>query len=116
VVEEGKKMVDLIHRAQIEPSRWQNTSIFRPDGKEEYRELAQYGNRHAVFVPSEEWGEVHEDRHNATDFPRGTLDHLALYANERIGVPEEIAKVTLVAVAVYAGYKILKFIGDNMDE
>lgn len=105
-----------IHRSQIDSSRWQNTSIFRLDGKEEYRELSHYGNRHAVFSPGAEWGEVHEDKHNATDFPSGTLDHLALYTNEQTGVPQGIAKVALAAAGLYAGYKILKFLGDNLDE
>lgn len=108
-------MTSLIHRSQIIPSRWQNTSIFRLDGKEEYRELPQHGNRHAVFSPGEEWGQVHTDKHNATDFPRGTLDHLALYTNEKTGIPEGIAKVALAAAGLYASYKILKFLGDNAD-
>lgn len=109
-------MADLIHRSQIDPSKWVNTSIFRFDGKEEYRELARYGNRHAVFSPNSEWGELHEDQHNATDFPKGTLNHLALYTNEKTDIPEEIAKLVLVAAGMYTGYKILKFLGDRLDE
>jgi hypothetical protein len=64
-------------------NQWINTSGFPPDGKEHYRELKQYGNRHAIFELGAEWGSVHLDQYNATDFPSGTLNHLAKFANEK---------------------------------
>jgi hypothetical protein len=85
-----------------------NTSGLPQDGKQHYRELKQYGNRHAIFEPGAEWGIVHIDQHNATDFPTGTLNHLAKFANEKTGIPESAAKIGIVLLGLYGAYRLLR--------
>jgi hypothetical protein len=63
--------------------RWVNSAGLPPDGREHFRELKQYGNRHVVFERNTEWGQIHIDEHNATDFPVGTVNNLAKYTNEK---------------------------------
>lgn len=106
-------MEGWIHRSEIDLNRWTDTSIFRSDGKEEFRELPQYGNRHVVFPRNQEWGEVHYDEHNATDFPAGTLRHLGKYTNEKTGIPEDLATVGIGLAGIYGLYKLLKYLEDN---
>lgn len=103
----------LIHRSEISPERWINTSYLRTDGREEFREKSKFGNRHAVFEIGSEWGEVHRDEHNATDFPVGTVNHAAKYAEEKTGIPQGLVALGIVLGAGYAAYKILKYFGDE---
>ncbi|MGI0016260.1 MAG: hypothetical protein ACREBU_22800 [Nitrososphaera sp.] len=98
----------LIHRAEVLTNRWINTSGLPPDGKEHYRELRQYGNRHAILEPGAECGTVHFDQYNATDFPSGTLNHLAKFANEKTGIPEGAAKLGLTLLALYGIYRLMR--------
>jgi hypothetical protein len=101
-------MYDM-HRLEVtDTRRWINSTGLPPDGRQHFRERAQYGNRHAVFEPGADWGIVHLDEHNATDFPVGTLNHAAKYANEKTGVSEPLAKVLIAGAALYLGYRGLK--------
>jgi hypothetical protein len=97
-----------ISRGEITPDRWMNTTGFPPDGREHFRELSQYGNRHAVLERGADWGIIHHDQYNPTDFPVGTLNHLAKYANEKTGVPEMMARVGIAALTVYAAYRLFR--------
>ena len=106
-------MPDLINRSQISGERWLDTRFLRLDEKEEYRERPQYGNQHAIFENDSEWGYVHTDKHNATDFPNGTLDHASLYVNEQTGISETIAKIGIIAISLYGIYKLFKFLDDK---
>jgi len=107
-------MREIIHISEINKERWTDTSIVRLDNKLEFREKPQYGNRHAVFNKGSEWGEVHIDEHNALEFPNGTADHLAKYTEEKTSLPKEIAKVGIVLGGLFVGYKVLKFLGDEL--
>lgn len=107
------KLSDLIHRSEINSVCWVDTSMIRTDGMKEYRELPQYGNRHAIFNPNSEWGEVHYDEHNATNFPVGSIKHLGRYTNEKTGIPEDIATVGIAAVGLYGLYRLLKYLEEN---
>lgn len=107
-------MTSFIHISEISNERWEDTSFARFDSKLEFREKPKFGNRHAVFNNGSEWGEVHFDEYNALDFPKGTVDHLAKYTEEKTSIPKELAKVVLVAGGIYAGYKILKFLGEEL--
>ena len=106
-------MGEIIHRSEIDPTRWTNTTIFRLDGKEEFRELPQYGNRHAVFPRNQEWGEVHYDEHNATDFPVGTTRHLGKYTSVKTGLPENLATVGVALAGLYGLYKLAEYLDDD---
>lgn|SRR5690242_19394659 len=99
----------LIHRSETTTNRWINTSYLRTDNKEEFRERKEFGNRHAVFMKGSEWGEVHYDEYNATDFPTGTVNHAAKYTEEKTGIPQGLATAGIVLGAGYVGYKILKY-------
>lgn len=46
----------IIHGSEITSERWIYTSYLRSDGKEEFREKKEFGNRHAVFEKGSEWG------------------------------------------------------------
>lgn len=98
----------LIHRSETKSNRWINTTYLRTDGKEEFRERKEFGNRHAVFMKGSEWGELHHDEYNATDFPIGTVNHTAKYVEEKTGIPQELATAGIIIGAGYIGYKILK--------
>lgn len=98
----------FIHRSEIVPERWFNSTGLPPDGKEHFRERKEYGNRHAIFERGAQWGTVHVDDHNATDFPVGTVNHLAKYTSERTGMPEAVAKAGIALGAIYLGYRGLK--------
>lgn len=100
----------IIHRYEMTSERWINTSYLRSDNKEEFREKKEFGNRHAVFDRGSEWGEVHHDEHNATDFPIGTINHAAKYTEEKTGIPQGLAAVGITAAGLYAGYKLLKYL------
>ena len=104
----------IILRRSITTDRWVNTSFLRGDGKEEYRERPQFGNRHAIFEKGALIGQVHVDEHNALDFPNGSLNHGAKYVNERTGMSEDIAKGLIVVGAAYGLHKLLKFLTRNI--
>ena len=104
----------LIHISEIHPQNWIDTSLVRSDGKLEFREKPQFGSRHAIFYKGSDWGEVHNDEYNALDFPNGTLDHLAKYTEEKTSLPKEAIKIGIIFGSLYAGYKILKFLGDEL--
>ena len=106
--------MELIHKSEITKERWTNTSYLRNDGKEEFREKAQFGNRHAVFVKSAEWGEVHYDEHNATDVPVGTIMHAAKYTEEKTGIPKGLAALGIAFGLGYVGYKALKYLDEKL--
>lgn len=97
-----------INRFEIRPDRWTDTTGFPPDGKEHFRELKRYGNRHAVFERGSIWGMVHQDLYNALDFPVGTLNHLAKYTHEKTGISESVAKIGITALAVYGAFRLFK--------
>lgn len=98
-----------IYEILSQPDRWENTSNYRLDGKIEYREKKEYGNRHAVFDSIySEWGEVHIDEFNATNFPIGTVRHVSKYVEEKTGIPEWLISIATGALAIYVGYKALK--------
>ncbi|MEX0862171.1 hypothetical protein [Nitrosopumilus sp.] len=101
----------MIHRHEVQTAQWSETSIIRTDGLEEFREKPEFGNRHAIFQPNLNWGEIHYDEHNALDFPNGTLDHLAKYTEEKTGIPEKWAKGGLILGGVLAGIFLLKGLG-----
>lgn len=97
-----------VYRSEMTPERWVNSTGLPPDGREHFRELKQYGNRHVVFERNAEWGQIHIDEYNATDFPVRTVNHLAKYTNEKTGVPENLAKAAIVFGALYLGYRGLR--------
>ena len=101
----------MIHRSEVQTSRWMETSIIRTDGLEEFREKPEFGNRHAIFQPGSDWGEIHYDKYNALDFPNGTLDHLAKYTEEKTNIPEKLAKGGLIVGGLLVGAFLLKGLG-----
>ena len=101
------------HRSEITKEQWVETSYLRGDNKEEFRERKEFGNRHAIFERGSEWGEVHDDEYNATDFPSGTLMHAANYTEEKTGIPKGLAAFGLVLGLGYVGYKALKYLDEN---
>ena len=90
----------MIHKSEIqsESYRWIQTL----DG---YREIKKYGNRHAKFLDNE-WLDVHWDEYNATSFPKGTIDHLAHWTNEKTGINENLLRLIGWGALVYAGIKL----------
>lgn len=92
----------LIHITQItsEPEHW-----IRTIGG--YREIEKFGNRHAKFVDSE-WLDVHWDEYNATSFPTGTVNHLAKWGNEEMGINEDILRVVGWGALVVLGIKLIQ--------
>ena len=99
------------------PKQWVDTSLLRNDGKIEYREQKEFGNRHVVFENGAFYGNVHVDKYNATDIPFGTINHATNYVEEKTGIPKDV--VTIVgaiagtALGLYAGHKALKWINKN---
>lgn len=108
-------MTELIHRSEITEEQWSDTSIIRTDGREEFREKPGFQDRHAIFVKGDEWGEVHIDKHNALNFPNGTINHLSKYTEEKTGVPELIVKGAIVLGGLFVGIKALQYLGDNLE-
>ena len=92
-------------------TRW--LSDLRFDGKEGFREVESYGNRHAVFDYGAEWGYVHDDQYNATSFPKGTVNHLARWGNEKTGIDEGFLRLVGWAALLYAAYKAGKYLNEN---
>ena len=97
-----------ISRNEINNSRWINTSIIRLDGKEEFRELKEYGDRHAVFDVNSQIGYVHNDEYNVTNFPLGTINHFSNYVEEKTGIPKTWVEVGLGILAIFAACKLSK--------
>ena len=94
-----------------ERQQWYNTSFLRTDGKIEYREKAEFGNRHAVFENGSYVGDMHTDRFNATDVPVGMVRHAGNYVEEKTGIPEPLATLGIVLVGIgvaYVGYKAIR--------
>ena len=104
-----------IHRSEVaDADRWVNSTGLPPDGREHFRERKAYGNRHAVFEVGAEWGTVHVDEHNATDFPAGTVNHGAKWMNEQTGVPEGLAKLAIILLGAYGVYRAGKWVSKNL--
>ena len=94
-----------------ERQRWYDTSFLRTDGKVEYREKAEFGNRHAVFENGSYVGNMHVDRFNATDVPVGTVRHAGKYVEEKTGIPEPLATLGIVLAGIgiaYVGYRAIR--------
>ena len=87
-------------------TRW--ISDIRLDGKEAYRELKKYGNGHVVFEKGAEYGEIHYDKHNATNIPVGTINHLAYHVHKKTGVSEGALRLLGWAGLAYLLYRALK--------
>jgi hypothetical protein len=100
--------MNMIHRSEITKERWTDTSYLRNDGKEEFREKAKYGNRHAVFVKGALLGEIHYDKYNATDIPVGTINHASNYVEEKTSIPKGLVALGIVLGLGYIGYKTIK--------
>ena len=84
------------------------------EGKEVFREIEKYGNRHTVFEKNENFGIVHHDQYNATTFPTGTINHLAKWSNEKTGIDEGLARLALWGIGLYAAYKVGKHVYDRL--
>ena len=107
--------MDLISRSEIMRefgTRWLGDLRF--DGKEGFREVEPYGNRHVVFDYGAELGYVHDDQYNATSFPKGTVNHIAKWANEKTGINENLARLLGWGALLYAGYKTIKYLDENL--
>ena len=105
-------MFITLHQVRSHPAQWIDTSYLRSDGKIEYRERKEFGNRHAVFERGQTYGAIHHDRYNATDFPAGTVRHASRFIEEKTGIPERVTTAAISGVAVgalaYAIYRICK--------
>lgn len=95
------------------PEQWTNTSYLRSDGKTEYREKKEFGNHHVVFDNGAYWGEVHYDKHNATDVPIGTVKHFSNYVEEKTGIPHGLVTLATIGLSLYVGYKAVKWAKNN---
>ena len=106
-----------IRGVRAHPERWIDTTYLRSDGRIEYRERREFGNRHAVFEQGGEAGAVHHDRYNATDFPSGTVRHLSNYIEEKTGIPQDLTNILIAGAfvlgAAYAGHRIAKWAGED---
>lgn len=94
--------------------RWVDTSFVRTDGKMEYREKTEFGNKHAVFEPGATVGVVHTDLHNATDVPVGTIKHFTNYVEEKTGIPQSILNLLVVSGSLYGVYRLAKWGSKNL--
>ena len=103
-----------IYRNQITKEKWIDTSYLRTDDKEEFRERAKYGNRHAVFEKGSQVGYAHIDKFNATDIPIGTINHTSNYVEEKTGIPQGLVALGVVALGLFAGYKAIKWAEKNL--
>jgi len=103
------------HISEMTPDRWINTSFARTDDKIEFRERPQFGNTHVIFPKNYEWGEEHIDEYNALDFPEGTVNHLSKYTEEKIGIPETIAKGAIVLGGLIIGVKLLQYLDNKLE-
>ena len=101
--------------SRMTPERWTQTSIVRTDGKREFREKPEFGNRHVIFDVGSDWGQVHVDEYNALDFPIGTVNHLSKYTEEKTGLPEMITKGAIAFGVLFIAIKALQSLDDNID-
>ena len=112
--------MEIVLRNEVEnhPQRWVNTSGVRSDGKEEYREIKEFGNRHAIFENGASYGTVHHDKYNATNFPVGTVQHVSKYTEEKTGIPAGLVTIgiaaTTVADTAFLGYKAIKYVSKKL--
>ena len=97
-----------IYQIGAERERWQDTSFARPDGRIEYREKKEFGNRHAVFERGAYFGTVHHDQFNATDVPFGTIRHISNYVDEQTGIKHTLPIVGGLALGLYLLYRSSK--------
>ena len=97
-----------IYQIGAERKRWQDTSFARPDGRIEYREKKEFGNRHAVFERGAYFGTVHHDQFNATDVPFGTIRHISNYVDEQTGIKHTLPIVGGLALGLYLLYRSSK--------
>lgn len=103
--------MDFIHRSEIIQelgTRW--IADIRLDGKEAYRELPQFGNRHVVFEGSSDFGHVHWDQYNAISQP---ISHLSKWGNEKTGINEGFLRLFGYGLALYGGYKLAKYLDED---
>lgn len=84
------------------------------EGKEVFRELEKFGNRHTVFEKNVDYGLVHLDQYNATSFPTGTVNHVAKWTNENTGIDEGLARLALWGIGLYAAYKTGKYMYNRL--
>ena len=110
----GDNNMIAIDEIKLHPEQWIDTSYLRSDGKIEYREKKEYGNRHAIFNPGAYWGSAHIDQHNATDVPIGTVKHFSNYVEEKTGVPQGLVALGAIAATAFVGYKIVKWADKNL--
>ena len=103
-----------IEEVRLHPEQWIDTSYLRSDGRIEYREKKEYGNRHAVFNPGAFWGSTHIDQYNATDVPVGAVKHFSNYVEEKTGIPQGLVILGTIAAAAFAGYGIAKWVDRNL--
>lgn len=94
--------------------QWVNTTALRSDGKIEYREKKEFGNRHVVFEKDAFWGNVHYDQYNATDIPVGTVKHFSNYVEEKTGIPQGLVTLAIIGVSLYGGYRAIKWASKNL--
>jgi len=108
--------MELILRRNVKayPERWINTSWSRTDGKMEYRERKEFGNRHVIFEKWALFGVVHHDKYNATNFPVGTVQHISNYTEEKTGIPAGLVTLGIIAVSAFLGYKAIKYISKKI--
>ena len=106
----------MITRQEVKehPERWMNTSDVRSDGKEEYRERKEFGNRHVIFENGALYGIVHHDKYNAIDFPVGTVQHVSNYTEEKTGIPAGLVTLGIVLGSAYLGYKAIKYVSKRI--
>ena len=95
------------------PEQWVDTSYLRTDGKTDYRERKEFGNRHVVFENGAYYGTVHVDKYNATDVPFGTINHAAYYVEEKTGIPKDAILVASIVLGLVTTYKTLKWAARN---
>jgi hypothetical protein len=103
-----------IDEVRSNPEQWTNTSYLHSDGKIEYREKKEFGNRHVIFDNGAYWGNVHYDKYNATDFPKGTTQHLSNYVEEKTGIPQMLVTIAIIGFSLYAGYKVVKWAKNSL--
>lgn len=102
----------LITIQQVQNNQWVNVSQFSNFGWQDYRQLPQYGNGHAVFRQGSDIGEVHYNIYNATDFPLGTIAHLAQYFSEHTSLMQQIWVFLIVAFSFFILYLVAKFLAN----
>ena len=103
-----------IDEVRSHPEQWVDTSYLRLDGKLEYRERKEFGNRHVVFENDMYCGDEHIDKFNATDFPLGTINHATNYVEEKTGIPKDLVALGCIALGLFVGCKTGKWAYKNL--